>query len=661
MVLDHFLQQAVVVLAAAVAVLLASHRLRVPPLVGLLLTGLVIGPSGAGLVSDADAIHLLAEIGVALLLFVIGLELPLGRLREVRRPFLIGGTLQAVLTTTVGAAAAAAFGLRPGPAVFFGFVLTLSSTAIVLKLYGDRRETGTPHARVALAILIFQDFLIVPMIVLTPVLGGEVAASAGELVRRFGGSLLAIALVFLAASYLMPRLFHQLVLTRVREVFVLGALGICLAGAWLTHSLGFSLALGAFVAGILISETEYSHQVMADIVPFRDVFASVFFISVGMLVDLGFVADRVPAVVGLAIAAIAAKALTCGAAVAALRFPARTVASVGFGLAQIGEFSFVLMEVGHSHGLLQGDRYQLLLSAAVVTMLATPALVWLGPTAALWPGGRAPRGEGGRAEPRSGHVVVVGFGTGGALLARVLKETRIPYVLVELNGDVARRARAVGEPIIYGDATRREILRHAGVEGASVAVFAISDAAAVRHAVRLARDLNSALQIIVRSRTVQEIGELCRLGADQVVAEEFETAIEIFTRVLARFHVPRNIVRAQTRLLRGEGYRMLRAPSLAEGASEAMLEALAAGTTDVFRVEPASAANRRTLRDLDLRRETGASAVAVVRGETTFPNPAAELVLEAGDDLVLVGSHAEVEAAFALLEGRSPRQVIGGL
>jgi CPA2 family monovalent cation:H+ antiporter-2 len=399
---------------------------------------------------------------------------------------------------------------------------------------------------------------------------------------------------------------------------------------------------------------------MADIVPLRDVFASVFFISVGMLVDLGFVAAHVPAVVGLAIAVVAVKALTCGAAVALLRFPARTVAGVGFGLAQIGEFSFVLMEVGRSHGLLQGDRYQLLLAAAVVTMLVTPALVQLGPAATLRFGGRPLREGGAVAEPRSGHVVVVGFGTGGGLLARVLRETRIPYVLVELNGDVVRRAREAGEPIIYGDATRREILRHAGVEGASVAVFAISDPAAVRHAVRLARDLSPALQIIVRSRTVQEIAELRRLGADQVVAEEFETAIEIFTRVLARFHVPRNIVRAQTRMLRGEGYRMLRAPSLAEGASEAMLEALAAGTTDVFRVEPASAANHRTLRGLDLRRETGASVVAVVRGETTFPNPAAELVLEAGDDLVLVGSHAEVEAAFALLEEQSPRQVIDG-
>ena len=246
-------------------------------------------------------------------------------------------------------------------------------------------------------------------------------------------------------------------------------------------------------------------------------------------------------------------------------------------------------------------------------------------------------------------MIVVGLGHSGSLLVRVLREAGIPYVVIELNGDTVRRASEAGEPIIYGDAARREILHHAGIETANVIVFAVSDPAATQHGVRLARDLNPALQIIVRARTVQEIAVLRECGADQVVAEEFETAIEIFTRVLARFHVPRNVVRAQTRLLRGEGYRMLRAPALADGVSDAMLDALAAGTTDVFRVEAESVARGRTLLSLDLRRKTGASVIAVVRGEATFSNPSAELVLEPADNLVLVGSHGEVDAAFALL------------
>ncbi|MEM7585538.1 MAG: cation:proton antiporter, partial [Acidobacteriota bacterium] len=485
MELDNFLHQAVVVLGAAVAVLLLSYRLKVPPIAGLLLTGLAIGPSATGLVSDLKTIHVLAEIGVMLLLFVIGLELSFSKLKEVRRTFLIGGSVQALVTTLIGAAAATAWwGLGPGSALFYGFVLTLSSTAIVLKLLDDRRETSAPHGKVSLAILIFQDFLIVPMIVLTPMLGGAVAASAAGLASRFGGSFIAIALVFVAARYLMPQLFYQFARTRVREVFVLGALGTCLGMAWMTHSLGFSLALGAFLAGILVSETEYSHQVVAEILPFRDVFASVFFVSIGMLVDLGYVAQHAGVVFGLALAVVVVKALAIALAVMVLRFPLRTILSVALGLAQIGEFSFVLMEVGRTHGLLQGDRYQLVLSAAVLTMLATPALSQFGPAALLKLYARSGRkladAEPAAAAERSGHVIVVGYGLGGSLLVRVLRETAIPYVVIELNGEIVRQALKAGEPMIYGDATREAILRHAGIETATVVVFAVSDPTGLR-------------------------------------------------------------------------------------------------------------------------------------------------------------------------------------
>ena len=246
-------------------------------------------------------------------------------------------------------------------------------------------------------------------------------------------------------------------------------------------------------------------------------------------------------------------------------------------------------------------------------------------------------------------MIIVGYGHGGSLLARVLGETSIPHVVVELNSRLVRRARQAGVSILYGDAARGTILHHAGVETANIVVFTISDPGAVQNGVRLVHDLNPSVQILVRTRAVNEIAELRRWGAHEVVAEEFETAIEIFTRVLARFHVPRNIVRAQTRLLRGEDYRMLRSSSLAEGASEKVLEALAMSTTDVFRVQEGSAAVGQTLKGLDLRNRSGASVVAVTRGETSFPNPSVDLLLQVGDDLVLVGGHAEVDVAFALL------------
>lgn len=637
-------------------VLLVAVPLRVPPLVALLLTGLLIGPSGIGWISDREEVEAFAEIGVVLLLFTIGLEISLEKLRELRRPFLIGGSVQAAVTTLVATAIGLAAGLDRGQAVLLGFVIALSSTAIVLKLYADRGESETPQGRSVLGILLFQDLLIVPMIVLVPVLAGEAGSTASDLLLRFSGSLVAIVAIVVVARRVAPFVFDRIAGGRARELLLLGSLALCLALAWLTHSLGLSTALGAFVAGLLIGETEYAHQAMADIGPFRDLFVSIFFISVGMLVDLDYASAHLPLIVLAALAVILIKSFITGGAVAAVGLPNRTRFLVGMGLAQVGEFSFLLMEVGRSHGLLGGEIYQLLLSSIVLTMLATPLLIQVAPLAAdgwtrLW----WVRAEAGAEAPPDGlrdHVIILGFGAGGRLIARVLREVRIPFVAVDLDAAAVKAARGAGEPVQYGDATRREVLRQAGIGRARLVVFVLSDPSALPRAVRLARELNPAAELIVRTRRVQEIESIRRGGANEVVAEEFETAIEIFTLVLRRYHVPRNIVRAQTRLLRGEGYRMLRSPTLAGEAPEALLRALEMGTTDVFRLEQGSPAVGRTLQDLEFRRRTGATVLAVVRGEEGVPNPPGGMRLIAGDDLVLVGSHEEVERGFDLLAGR---------
>ncbi len=653
--LEYLLRDSVVLLASAVAVVLLTARLRIPPVVALLLTGVLIGPSAFGWISDTEEVEIFAEIGVVLLLFVIGLELSLERLRELRRPFIVGGTVQVVLTVALVAGAGLALGFPINRAIFYGFVIALSSTAIVLKLYGDRRETETPQGRMVLGVLLFQDFLIVPMIVLVPVLAGEVGASPVDLVLRFGSSLAAIGAIVLVARRVAPGVFDRIARTRARETFVLGSLGLCLALAWTTHVLGFSLALGAFVAGLLISETEYGHQAVADVAPFRDLFASVFFISIGMLVDLRFAAAHLPTILLLAAVVVGVKSLVAGGAVAAVGFPARIRIVAGLGLAQVGEFSFLLMGVGRAHGLLATEAYQLLLSTVVLTMVATPFLVRVGP-----PVGRAwarlrpsvATEVSGEVAAAQEHVIVLGFGAGGRLVARVLREAGIRYVVVELNSETVKRGLREGEPVFYGDATRREVLEHAGIDRARLVLFALSDHVALKRALRVARDLNPTVELVVRTRRIDEIEELRALGANEVVAEEFETAIEIFTLVLERFHVPRNVVRAQTRVLRGEGYRMLRSPEGSRAVSAAVLDALEAGTTEIFRIEPESGVAGRSLRDLDLRRRTGATVLAVVRGDKPYPNPDAGTVLQVGDDLVLVGSHAEIDRGFDLLNGQ---------
>jgi CPA2 family monovalent cation:H+ antiporter-2 len=336
-------------------------------------------------------------------------------------------------------------------------------------------------------------------------------------------------------------------------------------------------------------------------------------------------------------------------------YPSRIAIVTGIALAQIGEFSFLIMGVGRSYGLLEGTHFQLLLSASVFTLALTPPLFSLAPALGRRLAGLAqqPAAElsdyGGK--PRSGHVVIVGYGMNGSLLAKVLGEARIPFAVIELDPTTVRETRAQNVPILFGDATRREIQERAGIESARVVVYAISDTPAVRLCVTLSRILNPSIHIIVRTRMVKEIEELRRCGADHVIAEEFEAAIEIFTDVLELYHVPRNIVRAQTRLLRGEGYRMMRAERLGRGVSQAVLEALEAGTTDIFRVTDDSGIAGHTLREIGLRAASGANVIAVVRGEESFVNPSPELRLESGDYFVLVGSHDEIERSFVLLDG----------
>jgi monovalent cation:H+ antiporter-2, CPA2 family len=658
--IEVFLRDAIAVLGAAVAVVLLSAPLRVPPVVGFLVTGLIIGPSGLGWVEDVERVEVFAEIGVVLLLFAIGLELDLGELRQLGRGFFVAGTTQVALTVAAATAAAVLFGEPPRAALFIGLVVSLSSTAVVLKLYGARRELGTPQGKMSLAILLFQDLLIVPIIVLVPVLGGVVAASASSLALRFAGALVAIAGVFFAARWVLPRLLHYVVALRSREVFVIVALATCLAMAWLTAWLGFSLALGAFLAGLIVSESEYSHQIVADIAPFRDLFSSIFFVSVGMLVDLPFAIAQLPVITAMAVAIVVIKGLTAAAAIRLAGYPSRIAIVAGLTLAQIGEFSFLIMEVGRQYGLLEGARFQLLLSASVVTLALTPPLFAAAPRLARRLATLAPESasvtaaESTRAGdvPKSGHVVVVGYGVNGSLLVNVLREARIKFVVVELDPVNVRETRAQGIAITYGDATRREIQQHAGIETARAVVYAISDPQAVRLCVTLSRQLNPGIHIIVRTRLVKEIEELRRCGADVVIAQEFEAAIEIFTHVLELYHVPRNIIRAQTRVLRGEDYKMLRAERVGRGVSQAVLDALEAGTTDLFRVTADSGLVGRTLGELDLRAVAGASVIAVVRGEESFVNPSPELRVEAGDYFVLVGSHDQIERSFVFLDSR---------
>ena len=661
------LVELVIILAASVLIIFVSHKIKVPPVVGFLLTGILIGPGGFSLVNDTRTVDVLAEIGVVMLLFMIGLEFTLDRLKRIQRNFWVGGGLQVVLTT---AASVLVLGLLRVPikeAVFYGFLVSLSSTAVVLKILSDRGETDTPQGQISLGILIFQDLAIVPMIALVPVLANVRSASLGAILVRFLVSAAAIGAVFASARFLMPRVLHLIVRTRIREIFLIASLFVCLGMALLTSSLGLSLALGAFLAGVVISESEYSHQVVSDILPFRDVFNSLFFISVGMLLHVGDAWRSRAVVAGLVLSILILKALVVVLTVRILGFGSRIAWLTGLALAQVGEFSFVLAGVGRANGLLPQAIFQVFLASSILTILATPFLIQASPVLASkapkplrW-NGRGPAPVDGAKKRTEDHVIIAGYGLNGRNLAHVLGEAGVGYVVLDLNPEAARAAAARGDTLIFGDVSSRTILREAGIDRARAIVFAISDPATTRRGVRAAREMAGDVFIIVRTRYASEIDELYALGADDVIPEEFETSVEIFTRVLERFHIPRNIIDAQVKVIRGECYGVLRGTCEAVRPSiDRISDILAAGTAESYFVSKGSWPAGRTLGVLDLRNRTGATVIAVVRGEESFSSPGAEFAVEAADTLVLVASHRDMDRAFHFLRTGRPEDAPGG-
>jgi len=652
----YVLQEIVIVLAASVLIIFISHRLKLPAVVGFLLTGVLIGPGGLQLVKNTHTVDILAEIGVVMLLFTIGLEFEPSRLKRVQRDFWAGGGIQVSLTTAATAAVLLIFRVPLREAVFYGFLVALSSTAVVLKILADRGETDSPQGRISLGVLIFQDLAIVPMIALVPVLANAGSVSIGAIALRFGLSAAAIGAAFLLARTLMPKVLHLVVRTRIREVFLIAILFICLGMALLTSSLGLSLALGAFLAGVVLAESEYSHQVVSDILPFKDVFNSLFFISVGMLLDSGSAWKFRLVVLGLVVSILFLKAIIVIITVGILGYGSRIALVTGLALAQIGEFSFVLAGVGRANGLLPGNIFQEFIASSILTILATPFLIQVSPRVAeksvrflRWKR-RIPRADGKIARDHSGHVIIAGFGLNGKNLAHVLKEVGIPYVILELNPVTVREAAAEGEPIIFGDVSSRVILEEAGVRRAKSIVFAISDPLMTRRGVKAAKQLNPDIFVIVRTRYASETDDLLKLGADDVIPEEFETSIEIFTRVLDKYHMPRNVVDAQVKVLRGECYGMLRGTcSAIRPIAERISDLLAAGTAETYFVGRNGWPVGKTLGVLDLRGRTGATVIAVVRGEESFTSPGAEFEIKEQDTLILVASHRDIDRAFHYL------------
>jgi CPA2 family monovalent cation:H+ antiporter-2 len=660
----NFLRQLIIVLTATIAIVFVFQKLRLPTIVGFLLAGVIIGPHGFQLIQSVDQVETLAEIGVVLLLFTIGLEFSLETILSVQRRVVWAGLMQVLLTTLVVLAVARLLGVSVEVGLFYGFLVSLSSTAIVLKIYHDRGEINSLQGRLASGLLLFQDLCVVPMMLLLPVLAGSGQQSIFSIVWVLAKSLIALGAIVWTARQFLPRLLHQVALLRNREIFVLFVVLVCFGTAWLTSESGLSLALGALVAGLVISESELSHQIVADVLPLRDCFSGIFFISVGMLLNLGLLSQDYRIALFELLLMIGIKSLVLFGVFWWLYRSIRLGVVLGLGLAQIGEFSFILAKAGINFKLLSPAEGQIFLAASILSMIATPFLIqW----AHAWAFGfegffkdsgidRAASAGASGEVPATGHVVVVGYGLNGQNLARVLKEVSIPYRVLEMDPDLVRSAKAAGEPISFGDGTRPEILQQVGIQQARVLVIAISDPAATARLVFQARRLRADLYIIVRTRYVAEIDHLYRLGANQVIPEEFETSVEIFARVLQEYHVPRNVISLQVDLIRKEHYGTLRGIRLQGKQLDALSQFLVGTTSDIFSIVEASPAVGKSLEEINLPSKSGVSVIAVVRDGKSYPNVGDDFKLAVGDILILLGGHKALDDAAQILNPAGARE-----
>lgn len=643
---------------ALVAVLLA--RVRLPAVAGLLLAGAIVGPHAAGLVHSVDTIEVLAEVGVVLLLFTIGLEFSLNRLRHILGRVSLAGLAQVILTIVAAIVGALALGRPLREGIFWGFTFALSSTAIVLRALDERRETDAPHGRLLVGTLIIQDLVVVPMVVIVPLLGTDAAQGSPTLALAVAAAK-AVALVlftFFVLRPVVPKILEKVAAAQSRDIFLLSVVAFCVGTALVTSMAGLSMALGAFLAGIVLADSDYGHRAMSDMLPLRDAFVSVFFVSLGMLFDVQVLLEHPIGVAAILLLLLLGKGLVASVSALIMRFPPRAAWLAGVGLAQFGEFSFVLAQLGREHAVVPPEHLDVVLAGGILSMFVTPVLLRVAPHITAGERMLSPLarmlGTPGIEEAHAAthhvkdHVIVVGYDTAGSIVTGALVAAEIPVVVLDLDPDAVRRARASGVPIFYADASSVEALGHANLEHARALVVLPHDPHIATRIVDAAHRVAPQTPVILRTRFLRERDPLKDLGASEVVIDELEAGLEVLARVMRRVEIPRNLVEDHVRDIRTQTQQsarkftmQLKAVGESTELEDMRFESVALLST--------SAAVGKTVRAMNVRARTDALIVAVRRQGRLVSNVDPDMELVAGDRVYLVGESRAVRAATALL------------
>ena len=649
------LKDIVIIFALSVIVLILFNKIRIPTILGFFITGIVAGPQGLSLISEVQQVEFLAEIGVIFLLFTIALEFSLEKFSQIKRQALIGGSLQLIFTFIIVFFITWSLGLGVAESIFTGFLISFSSTAIVLRLLQDKNELDTPHGRTSLGILIFQDLAVIPIILLTPILAGVSVSSESVLILLLEGAGIFIFTI-IAAKWLVPYLLYHVAQLKNRELFLLTTILICFGITWLTTLIGLSPALGAFLAGLIISNTKYAHQALGNVIPFHDIFMSFFFVSIGMLLNINFFFENIAIILIVTVVVLIIKSFTAGLATRFLGFPIRIMVIVGLILSQIGEFSFILSKVGLQYGLISLTIFQIFLSVSILTMGLTPFLMSIShKTSELI--NKIPKKS--ILEPNisqtissefefDDHLIIVGYGVNGKNVSMAALKYSIPYVVVEINPKMVKTDKK-GEFFIFGDATQETILSKAMIQKARIMVLAISDPVNTRRIIELGRRINPKLYIIARTRYIDEIKILKSLGADEVIPEEFETSVEIFSRVLDEYNVPHDKINQFIDELREENYGMFQRV-IQDKEVDCKVETQINPSETILVKVSEEALLEGTLQKSYIEKKFGVKILSIIRNQKIINNPPKNQSIEKGDILTIFDSPEKILAIHNYLE-----------
>jgi CPA2 family monovalent cation:H+ antiporter-2 len=622
-------------------------RFRMPPIVGFLAIGALVGPHAIGLVQNEETVEQLAEVGVVVLLFAVGMELPLGQLARLKRTILLGGGVQILGTVLTTALLCWAFGLEWNQSLFVGFLLSLSSTAAVTKILVDHGEFSAPHGRLSIGIAIAQDLAVVPMILLIPMLVGAGDAESGGIVKTLENFVI-LLVVWIAAHFSLPRILDLVCRTRSRELFVLTLATLCLSMAVVTAHLGMSMALGAFLAGILLADSDYHGQAAAEVEPFRDALASLFFVSIGMLFDAGTILQA-PWLVSIALLAVlVGKAAVIFVAGSLLGQPGWVRLRAGLLMAQVGEFSFVLVQVGGSD-VLSPMAEKVFLVVAVLSIASTPALHALGRAVVVRARGREGAAHKVTDQRQENHAVVIGYGPSGRTVVQAMRALNLPVTAIEMNANTVKVEKAKGVPIVFGDATRVAVLKSLGVERARTVIVAINDMEASRRITQLVRQVAPQTHIVARAVYISEIEGLMRAGAHEVVPQELEASIEILVRTLRRFLIADDEVGRQVQQFRAAAGGIEKAGGVSRLGAAQIAEFVPGLGVGIFRVEAGATAIGKSLAEVGVRRRTACTIVTVRRGSETLAAVTPETQLQHDDVVVVIGPEDRLPDVEALL------------